>query len=246
MSKDPAFLFYPGDWLGGTMGMSFEQKGCYLELLMMQFNHGKFTESEVKQVLSVCFDYAWPTLKRKFETDGTYFWNGRMQEEIEKRQSFIESRRLSGLTPKKYKAHAKRKHKRTEDRNKNRINIRFEDFWNVYDKKRGDKTKLEIKWRLLSDKEREDIMTYIPKYKQSTPDKAFRKDPQTFLNNHSWNDEIIIPNRITAESTITHAELLRRFNNGETDVWEKYEQAGKINGKAIWKLKTNININQSI
>jgi hypothetical protein len=23
MGKDPAFLFYPGDWLGGTIGVSF-------------------------------------------------------------------------------------------------------------------------------------------------------------------------------------------------------------------------------
>ena len=25
MAKDPAFLFYPNDWLGGTIGMSFEE-----------------------------------------------------------------------------------------------------------------------------------------------------------------------------------------------------------------------------
>jgi len=122
MGKDPAFLFYPGSWLGGTMGMTFEQKGCYLELLMMQFNHGKFTESQAKQVLSVCFDHAWNTLKHKFETDGTYYWNDRLADEIEKRTNFIESRRLSGLTPKKKKASAKRTHKRAININKD-INI---------------------------------------------------------------------------------------------------------------------------
>ena len=35
MAKDPAFLFYPGDWIGGTMGMTFEEKGAYMEILMM-------------------------------------------------------------------------------------------------------------------------------------------------------------------------------------------------------------------
>ena len=54
MGKDPAFLFYPNDWLGGTMGMTFEQKGAYMELLMMQFNQGQFTEAQAKQVLSIC------------------------------------------------------------------------------------------------------------------------------------------------------------------------------------------------
>lgn len=119
MAKDPAFLFYPGDWLGGTMGMSFEQKGCYFELLMLQFNNDKFTESQAKQVLSVCFDHAWPTIKQKFETDGTFYWNKRLTEEKEKRIKFVESRRLSGLTPKDKKAHAKRTHKRTENENRN-------------------------------------------------------------------------------------------------------------------------------
>ena len=120
MGKDPAFLFYPGSWLGGTMGMTFEQKGCYLELLMMQFNHGKFTELQAKQVLSVCFGYAWPMLKQKFDTDGTYFWNARLKDEIEKRQNFIESRRCSGLTPKKKKAYAKHTLKRGININKDK------------------------------------------------------------------------------------------------------------------------------
>lgn len=130
MGKDPAFLFYPGDWMGGTMGMTFEEKGCYLELLMMQFNNGKFTEQQVKQVLSVCFPHAWPTLKHKFQTDGTYYWNERLQIEIEKRSKFIESRRLSGLTPKKEKAYAKHTLKRgeNENRNDNRDRIKYGEF----------------------------------------------------------------------------------------------------------------------
>jgi len=104
MSKDPAFLFYPGDWLGGTMGMTFEQKGCYIELLMMQFNMGKFTEAHAKLVLSICFLETWPILKDKFETDGEFFWNKRLKFEIEKRQKFSESRR-SNATSKKTDEH---------------------------------------------------------------------------------------------------------------------------------------------
>lgn len=192
MAKDPAFLFYPGDWLGGTMGMSFEQKGCYLELLMMQFNSGKFTESQAKQVLSVCFDHAWPTLKHKFETDGTFYWNKRLRDEQDKRLSFIESRRLSGLTPKKRKAYAKHTHKRVEDRNENEINIVFEVFWDLYAKKE-DRVKCEVKWKQLTDAEREECIKKIPDYVRATPDKQYRKNPATYLNNKSWENEIIIP-----------------------------------------------------
>jgi len=117
MSKDPAFLFYPGDWLGGTMGMTFEQKGCYLELLMMQFNHGKFTELQAKQALSICFDNAWPMLKNKFIQENGYYYNERLQEEVNRRKNYIESRRYAGLTPKKKKAYAKHTHKRSENEN---------------------------------------------------------------------------------------------------------------------------------
>jgi hypothetical protein len=34
-------------------------------------------------------------------------------------------------------------------------------------------------------------MEHVAKYKQAQPDKKFRKNPETYLNNKSWNDEII-------------------------------------------------------
>lgn len=36
------------------------------------------------------------------------------------------------------------------------------------------------------------IIEHLPKYVESTPEKGFRKDPMTYLNNESWNDEIIV------------------------------------------------------
>lgn len=71
------------------------------------------------------------------------------------------------------------------------LNISFDVFWDLYDKKRGDKDKLIKKWALLKPIDREEIIKHIPLYKQSQPDKNFRKDPQTYLNNKSWKDEII-------------------------------------------------------
>jgi hypothetical protein len=78
-----------------------------------------------------------------------------------------------------------------EEIEEKRINIDFDVFWELYDKKKGERSKLISKWSKLSDQERELIMDYIPKYKIAQPDKKFRKDPQTFLNNKSWLDEII-------------------------------------------------------
>jgi len=124
MAKDPAFLFYPNDYLGGTMGMTFEQKGAYIELLMMQFNHGKFTEAQAKQVLSICSASVWQVVKQKFRTDGEYFWNQRLEDEIVKRKKFSESRRINALggskKKKKDEASAKHMHQHMENENENR------------------------------------------------------------------------------------------------------------------------------
>ena len=71
------------------------------------------------------------------------------------------------------------------------LNVPFDDFWNLYDKKVGDKEKIKTKWGKLKDSEREAIMNHLPLYKKSQPNKKYRKDPATYLNNKSWNDEII-------------------------------------------------------
>jgi hypothetical protein len=67
----------------------------------------------------------------------------------------------------------------------------FSEFWEVYDKKVGKKEKVEKKWDKLSEAIRKQIIEYIPYYRESQPDKKYRKNPETFLNNESWNDEII-------------------------------------------------------
>lgn len=86
------------------------------------------------------------------------------------------------------------------------LNIPFENFWDLYDKKVGDKSKLQKKWEKLHDSERLAIMEYVPKYKKSQPDKKYRKNPETFLNNKSWNDEIINKNLEENEKRSTKQE----------------------------------------
>ena len=78
-----------------------------------------------------------------------------------------------------------------QDKEQEQVNIDFDWFWDDYDKKIGVKDKLRKKWNKLSDEERQNAMNYLELYKQSVPDKQFRKNPETFLNNKSWNDEII-------------------------------------------------------
>lgn len=69
-------------------------------------------------------------------------------------------------------------------------NFPFEVFWDTYDKK-VERGSCESKFKKLTEKEKELIWIHVPKYIESTPDKSFRKNPETYLNGKCWNDEII-------------------------------------------------------
>lgn len=69
------------------------------------------------------------------------------------------------------------------------IDVLFETFWNTYDKK-VNRPKSEKKFKSLSIDEITDIINRVPDYVKSTPDKQFRKDPLTYLNNRAWEDEL--------------------------------------------------------
>ena len=73
--------------------------------------------------------------------------------------------------------------------------IAFDVFWDLYDKKVGDKERLKKKWDNLSLNIQNQILDYIPKYIESQPDKKYRKNPETFFNQKSWEDEIINQNQ---------------------------------------------------
>ena len=43
----------------------------------------------------------------------------------------------------------------------------------------------------MSKDKKEKAINYISQYKKSQPDKRYRKNPDTYLRNEAWNDEII-------------------------------------------------------
>ena len=65
----------------------------------------------------------------------------------------------------------------------------FDEFWSTYGKS-IDKTKCKAKFKKLSNEVKLKIKEVLPLYVQSTPDKQFRKNPQTWLNGQCWNDEV--------------------------------------------------------
>lgn len=81
MSKDPAFLFYPSDFLTGTIFMSNEQVGIYIRLLSSQHQHGGI-------IGKIAFNSMVGNneiIRDKFIETETGFYNERLTCEMDKR-----------------------------------------------------------------------------------------------------------------------------------------------------------------
>lgn len=101
----------------------------------------------------------------------------------EKGEEYITQKIIAILESKGYKVTAPPKEVKDE--------YTFERAWNLYDKKVGCKERLEKKWNSMSKKDRKAATEYIPLYVISQPNKQYRKNFQTFLNQRGWEDELI-------------------------------------------------------
>lgn len=180
MAKDPAFLFYPGDWLGGTMGMTIEQKGAYFELLIFQFNNGRFTEAQAQQVLSTCFASVWQVVCKKFAKDGDLYWNQRLEDEMIKRKKFSESRKKNAIGHKKQEkpAEAYAQHMENENRNEDWI------IWGNAIIEKSDQFWEQLKGRAVSRQEMDEFLSVATRneWKMDTQ-QAFRTTLKGFKSN---------------------------------------------------------------
>lgn len=106
-----------------------------------------------------------------------------LEEFQEKQEEELTEKIISILEAKGYKVTAPPKEVKDE--------YTFDRAWNLYEKKVGCKSKLEKKWNSMSKKDRKAAIEYIPLYVLSQPDKKYRKNFQTFLNQRGWEDELI-------------------------------------------------------
>ena len=90
MSKDPAVLFYTSDFLTGTAFFNDAQRGQYIKLLCEQHQIGHIPP---EHMLEVCKTADSPVIRKFVTDDNGYYYNERMEEEIEKRQQFSEYQR---------------------------------------------------------------------------------------------------------------------------------------------------------
>lgn len=97
--KSPAFSFYADSWIGGTLRMSFEEKGIYMELLADQWCNGGFSRDVAMRVCRGADEaVVMRILDDKFMLgkDGLYV-NTRLETERQKQLERSEKARKSGL-----------------------------------------------------------------------------------------------------------------------------------------------------
>ena len=146
-----------------------------------------------------------------FTIDSGEFWSERLQNHLELRLKLSESGKTGannrwGNRVAIREGNAKERKEKEIKVKESKVNIiddKFEEWWFTYDKKTG-KEKAYNKWKILLPQEKDLALSVVHKYVQSTPDKQWRKDPTTYLNNKSFNDEII---ERTISTKLSYAEL---------------------------------------
>lgn len=98
------------------------------------------------------------------------------------------------------------------DESENLIELEnFEKFWILYDK--NVKRKLCFKkWQKIKTDTYPIIFDHVERYVKSTPDKQYRKNPETYLNNQCWNDEIVTgaSSKPSVNDTLKHFEEMEK------------------------------------
>jgi hypothetical protein len=89
-----------------------------------------------------------------------------------------------------------------KERSNDLNNTHFDKFWEIYDKK-IDRKSCEKIWAKINPSEEEavKIVYAAGEYVKTVTDKQFQKHPKTWLNNESWNNDLIISNGATQNVT---------------------------------------------
>lgn len=206
MSKDPALLLYTADCLTHMADLTLEERGQYITMACLQHQKGplspkllllqlgKKPSQDVLQKFTVnnngdCF-LEWVEVER----------NRRKSHSNKQRQNVMKRwNKETKPIPNKYDGITTVIPLETDTvtvtdtvtKTKTEIYPGFEDFWTLYDKKKGSKKIIQAKWNRQPYKIKLKIMEYLPAYIESTPDKIYRKNPETFFNQEGWKDEII-------------------------------------------------------
>ena len=96
-AKDPAFLFYPKDFLLGVANLTMEERGQYITLLCLQHQNGHLSDKTIWLALGYDLVIENSDVMKKFSVDEKgFYYQHRLEEEIEKRHKVSEAHRIAG------------------------------------------------------------------------------------------------------------------------------------------------------
>lgn len=253
MSKkksDPALMLYTADFMMGTLTMSFEDRGKYITILCTMHQQGRLSEKAIQTLVGDISD----TLREKFRVDEEGKWyNYRLEAEVIKRRKFSEhqtdnvnKRWNTKMIPNEYQNEYESDTNGIPLENENE---NINDNENKKKKREELLKKREEEFRNLvfecdplkySQEMLEQFCSYWTEKNRSMTKMRFEMQPIFEIRRRlaTWASRDKDFNKIQHEEAITYKELLRRFNAGETDMWDKYERVIE-NGKQMWKRKRN-------
>lgn len=108
------------------------------------------------------------------------------------------------------------------------IIIEFDVFWNLYNKKLGNKDICEKKWNNLKNDDRKKIIDTLPTFINSIKDKQYQPYPETYLNNKRWNDEITTEKKILSVRIKSVAEQMEEMRRYGEDRFNQIKEGGEL------------------
>lgn len=215
-SKSPSFNFYSADFLVGVSDLTMTERGQYITLLCLQHQKGRMS----KRIIDITVPNVSDFVLEKFSIDenGLYY-NERLEQEALKRKAYSESR--SNNIKKRwentnandtyvidmneqsdtYVVHMENEIENENiNDNENNIDIdknlyfqRFNEFWDIYPKKK-DKERAQIAFLRIKPNEElfAQMKCALDKHKRSAQwrDAQYIPYPSTWLNGKRWEDEV--------------------------------------------------------
>ncbi len=225
--KDPAFLFYSSDFLSGTMLMTDEQVGRYIKLLCLQHQKGHLKE---KDMLNICNSYDEDIFSKFQKDEEGNFYNERLENEINRRKAYSESRRNNrkkkDLIPEENKTYEK-----------DMLNI-----CNSYEKHMGTETET-----IIENKKDNRGVGKEEKTKKKTLDEVLKENQSSEELENALRDFIEMRKTLKKPMTARALELLiknlKKLTNLESEQIEILNQSIEHGWQTVYPLKSKLNNN---
>jgi hypothetical protein len=212
MNMKKSFPFEFEKYIAGTAFMNRREKGAYVDLLCCEADKGPLTLQNIKDILNGDFE-CWEKIKSKFIEENGLYYNKKLesvkQGKPKKSDEDIAKERI------KFELQRKEKLEKFYDdcipylgKYPKEMIRQFYNYWTEVNKA-GTKLRFELQQTFEIGKR---LTTWAGR------EKDFNKVEKV-------------------ADAITYNELLHKFNKGEIDIWDKYEQVTPGDKRSLWQLK---------